>query len=122
MDRETWYSPWGHKELDMTEQLTHFFTFSFPSVAPYCSLAKVPTPSGSFRGLARSSPCQLHIPEPVSPALMNFLNIYLFLAALGLRCSTQAFSSWELLLIEVCRLVIAVASIVVEHRYQGAQA
>ena len=37
---------------------------------------------------------------------------------LGLRCSTQAFSSWELLLIEVCRLVIAVASIVVEHRYQ----
>ena len=21
IDRETWYSPWGHKELDMTEQM-----------------------------------------------------------------------------------------------------
>ena len=78
-------------------------------------MAKVPTPSGSFGGLARSSPCQLHIPEPVSPALMNFLNIYLFLAALGLCCRMQAFSRWEPLLVEVRRLVTAVASLV-EHR------
>ena len=48
--------------------------------------------------------------------MMNFLNIYLFLAVLGLRCSTQAFSRWELL-IEVRRLVIAVASLVAEHRH-----
>ena len=49
--------------------------------------------------------------------MMNFLNIYLFLAVLGLRCSTQAFSRWELLLVEVRRLVIAVASLVAEHRH-----
>ena len=50
-----------------------------------------------------------------------FLNkfIYLFLAALGLRCCTWAFSScgeWGLLFIAVCRLLIAVASLVTEHR------
>ena len=44
--------------------------------------------------------------------------IYLFLAALGLRCSTPAFSScgeWGLLLVTVHRLLIAVASLVAEH-------
>ena len=43
----------------------------------------------------------------------------LFLAALGLRCCTQAFSScgeWGLLFIAVRRLLIAVASLVAEHR------
>ena len=47
------------------------------------------------------------------------LFIYLFLAALGLRCCTRAFSScgeWGLLFVVVCRLLIAVASLVVEHR------
>ena len=42
----------------------------------------------------------------------------LFLAALGLRCCEQAFSScgeWGLLFIVVCRLLIAVASLVAEH-------
>ena len=45
--------------------------------------------------------------------------IYLFLAALGLRCCTRAFSSCGergLLFIAVCGLLIAVASLVVEHR------
>ena len=44
--------------------------------------------------------------------------IYLFLAALGLRCCVQAFSScseWELLFIAVCGLLV-VASLVAEHR------
>ena len=44
--------------------------------------------------------------------------IYLFLAALGLRCSAQTFSSCcerELLFIVVRGLVIAVASLVAEH-------
>ena len=44
--------------------------------------------------------------------------IYLFLAALGLRCCTRAFSSSierGLLLVIVHRLLIAVASLVVEH-------
>ena len=44
--------------------------------------------------------------------------IYLFLAALGLRCCARAFSSCgerELHFNEVCRLLIAVASLVAEH-------
>ena len=40
-----------------------------------------------------------------------FLNIYLVLAALGLRCCALA-----LLFIAVLRLLVAVASLVVEHR------
>ena len=80
--------------------------------------------------------------EPVSPALAGgflttvppgkpiisfflififniYLFIYLFLAALGLRCCTQAFFSCGeqgLLLFVVRGLLIAVASLVVEHR------
>ena len=45
--------------------------------------------------------------------------IYLFLAALGLRCCTQSFSNCVargLLFVVVCRLLIAVASLVAEHR------
>ena len=47
-----------------------------------------------------------------------FFLIYLFLAALGLRCCTQAFSSCGergLLFIVVRGLLIVVASLVVEH-------
>ena len=46
----------------------------------------------------------------------------LFLAALGLRCCTWAFSSCGeqgLLFIVVCGLLIAVASLAVEHRLQA---
>ena len=46
------------------------------------------------------------------------LFIYLFLAALGLRCCVQAFSScskWGLLFVAVRGLLIAVASLVAEH-------
>ena len=48
----------------------------------------------------------------------KFLFIYLFLAALGLRCYVQAFSScgeWGLLFIVVRGLLIAVASLVAAH-------
>ena len=53
--------------------------------------------------------------------LFSFFNIfiYLFLAALGLRCCTRAFSSCGeqgLLFIAVRGLLIAVASLVAEHR------
>ena len=44
--------------------------------------------------------------------------IYLFLAALGLRCCVWAFSScgeWGLLFVAVRRLLIVVASLVGEH-------
>ena len=44
--------------------------------------------------------------------------IYLILAVLGLRCCVQAFSSCGergLLFLVVCGLLIAVASLVVEH-------
>ena len=49
-----------------------------------------------------------------------FLNkfIYLLLAALGLRCCAQAFSScgeWGLLFVAVCGLLTVVASLVAEH-------
>ena len=45
--------------------------------------------------------------------------IFLFLAALGLRCCAQAFSScgeWGLLFVAVHGLLIVVASPVAEHR------
>ena len=50
----------------------------------------------------------------------GFLNlfIYLFLAALGLRCCVLAFSSFGqqgLLFVVVRRLLVAVASLVAEH-------
>ena len=45
-----------------------------------------------------------------------FIYLYWFLAALGLRCCTQAFSSCGELLFAVVRgLLIAVASLVAEH-------
>ena len=51
--------------------------------------------------------------------LFIYLLIYLFLAALGLRCYARAFSSCgerELLFVAMRGLLIAVASLVVEHR------
>ena len=45
--------------------------------------------------------------------------IYLFLPVLGLCCCVRAFSScgeWGLLFVVVCGLLIAVASLVAEHR------
>ena len=48
-----------------------------------------------------------------------YLFIYLFLPELGLRCWAQAFSScgeWGLLFVAECGLLIAVASLVAEHR------
>ena len=47
-----------------------------------------------------------------------FILIYLFLAALDLRCCTRAFSICSergLLFVAACRLLIAVASLVAEH-------
>ena len=47
---------------------------------------------------------------------------FLFLAVLGLRCCTRAFSScseWGLLFTVVHGLLIAMASLVVEHRLQA---
>ena len=52
-------------------------------------------------------------------AISFYLFIYLFLAALGLRCCAWAFSSCseqQPLFVEVRRLLIAVASLVAEHR------
>ena len=48
-----------------------------------------------------------------------FILFYLFLAVLGLRCCARAFSGYGergLLFVAVHRLLIAVASLVVEHR------
>ena len=51
--------------------------------------------------------------------LFYFIFIYLFLVALGLRCCMQAFSSCSeqgLLFVVVRGFLIAVASLVAEHR------
>ena len=48
-----------------------------------------------------------------------FLKLFIYLAALGLRCCARAFSSCSeqgLLFVAVCRFLIVVASLVVEHR------
>ena len=58
-----------------------------------------------------------HLSKHCHKTLFFFL-IYLFLAVLGLRCCARAFSSCGkrgLLFIAVCGLLIAVASLVVEH-------
>ena len=52
----------------------------------------------------------------------NFFFSYYFLAVLGLHCCVQAFSSCGeqgLLFVAVCRLLIAVASFVVDHGLQA---
>ena len=59
-------------------------------------------------------------PNSIRLVLFKKINlfIYLFLAALGLRCCTWAFSScseWGLLFIAVHGLLIAVASLAAEH-------
>ena len=64
----------------------------------------------------------IFIKARISTMLLLFLKIkkfiYLFRAPLGLRCRTWAFSicgKQELLFIAVCGLLVAVASLVVEH-------
>ena len=51
-----------------------------------------------------------------------FIHLFLFLAALGLPCCAQAFSSCGeqgLLFVAVCGPLIAVASLVAEHGLQA---
>ena len=60
----------------------------------------------------------LAINIPLSLLAVIFLFIYLFSAALGLRCCARAFSScgeWGLLFVAVHGLLIAVAFLVAEH-------
>ena len=50
--------------------------------------------------------------------LFIYLFVYIFMATLGLRCCVWAFSSCGergVLLVAVCRLLIAVASLAAEH-------
>ena len=54
-------------------------------------------------------------------SFFKFFLFFKFLAALGLRCCTWAFSSCGergLLFVAVCRLLIAVASLAAEHGLQ----
>ena len=73
----------------------------------------------SENGVALKSPKQpFKIPPLPSFTLKKNKFIYLFLAALGLRCCAWAFSSCGergLLFVGVRRLLIAVASLVAEH-------
>ena len=53
---------------------------------------------------------------------LRFLLIYLFLAALGLHCWARlslVAVSWGYSLVAVCRLLVAVVSLVAEHRLWG---
>ena len=65
--------------------------------------------------------CTILLISPQNPMRGMSLNlfIYLFMAELGLCCWAQAFSScgkWGLLFVAVLGLLIAVASLVAEHR------
>ena len=69
---------------------------------------------GAFRIVQSYSVCQVFIEY----LLIFFFFINLFLAALGLHCCARAFSSFRergLLFVVVRGLLIAVASLVVEH-------
>ena len=60
--------------------------------------------------------------ENITFVFNNFLKIYLFLVMLGLCCCVWAFSSCGekgLLFVVVLKLLIALASFVVEHRFYG---
>ena len=109
------------------------FSLSFPSGTPMVSVGlldfqnnyirqifpvELSFSSGNgFLVLLTPPPSQnLLLQLPFLKKLIYF--IYLFLASLGLCCCAQAFCSWGewgLLFVEVCRLLIAVASLVVEH-------
>ena len=77
--------------------------------------------SNAFRSHARLGPeCRPREPVyvPWEPLIFYLLFIYLFLAALGLRCCARAFSSGGergLLLVAACGLFTAVAFLVVEQ-------
>ena len=76
-----------------------------------------------FFGSTYSSVRFIHIVVSAASTFLSFflfliLFIYLFLAALGLRCCARAFSSCGeqgLLFVAVCRLLIVVASLVADH-------
>ena len=87
---------------------------NFRQVAPLLGILRLPT-------------CQVGTGGPTSEALVGFffffffylfILTYFFLAVLGLRCCARVFSSCGergLLFVAVCGLLIAVASLVVEH-------
>ena len=94
---------------------------------PFTVSTSVRSPTGSsFPPGYCSLPCLVQKANLIKPLALFFLKnkfIYLFinlciLAALGLRCCAQAFSScgeWGLLFVVVRGLLIAVTSLVAEH-------
>ena len=77
-------------------------------------------PLGNYTEWKKANPQKLKKHDSISIAFKKiYLFIYLFLAALGLCCCVWAFSSCGergLLFVVVHGLLIAVASLVVEHR------
>ena len=58
------------------------------------------------------------LPSRLHSFFKHLFYLFLFLAALGLRCCARAFSScgeWGLLFVAVRGLLTAVASLIVEH-------
>ena len=88
-----------------------------------------PSPSfNSYQHIANLVSCiPSHHPSPSTSAgffffFNKFIYLFIFLAALGLRCCVQAFPSCgeqELPFVAVRGLLIAVASLVAEHGLQG---
>ena len=77
----------------------------------------------TLKGLSEGMQSMMGSVNPNVKLLFSFFYkfiyfIYVFWAALGLRCCVQAFSSCSeqgLLFVAVCGLLIVVASLVVEH-------
>ena len=130
---------WGLSCLEFIELLAHVYSClssDLQSLRPlFLQMIFLPLPlfplllgfQYTYVGMSDGIP---HVPQALLIFLHSFfytllrLNnffiykfIYLFMAALGLRC-TRAFPSggeWGLLFAAVCRLLIAVASLVAKH-------
>ena len=79
----------------------------------------LPPPPQWFSGRSRSKPPSWHMAPGLAQTASSLYFQIFFLAVLGLRCCTRAFSNCGergLLFVAVCGLLIALASLVVEHK------
>ena len=99
------------------------FTYLFSSLRSYGTQTYL----GDFNCWGKvEKTCLLSLPSPLLCVTVHTggesspYYFYLFLAVPGLRCFMQAFpscSEQQLLFIAACRLLMVVASLVVEHRF-----
>ena len=114
---------WSYREENCPPEalLLYEDTLDGSSIPAYSS-------SKQMFDLAWLLPQLMPTPPPFNPSptqtlllisyFLLFFNMYLFLAVLGLHCCEQTFSScseWGLLFARLPRLLIVVASLIVEH-------